>query len=582
MAKKADERFASALEVAELLEDCLAHVQQPATARLPEVLVKKPKSRFTPLRFRKIGVYAMFAAVSSIVLSMLLMQPPENPQQEAVPAAAVQAEDVVTTQVFPVPTIHLEHSEPLFGVWTVEKIVSSGEVISPNKSPGEIEFRGTQMIWKHAGETAREDVVYEFDLDMSKSPHWLTFRSQDPQRPQPVLALLDVPGNQHARKDPGNPQGIDEQLPQIRIFSLRDANGNPSTQRPTEIGTGTEPGTDLIVLRLKPMSPESLSSLVMRSPRVVVEAYVAYALAGYIAQAAELAKDAPADPKRIKQFPELLNVQRLKIPTVYVNDPAKPTRALATSVAIKLDEEHKQPDGQRDVLLVFTLKLINEKWLVTDIDFESESGADDELKSFIKSNPNSIELAKNNDEQTIRNPLTVSDGVPVKPLLVRRLRIHGAVAVAEGEQQVAAGPEVYQVPGGPLLLVQAEHKSVLTEADILEVAAAANPNDHSSNDIVTMTLTEAAGKRFLKATTILSEQDGNGYMVITFDQKLLSAPRVLSPIRHKLSITGKIDANALVEQIQAAMDDVEAVELTPAVNVEDDDVAPLEEVPQQE
>ena len=61
----------------------------------------------------------------------------------------------------------------------------------------------------------------------------------------------------------------------------------------------------------------------------VGEAYVALALAGDIAKEAVLAKSSPADPKRIQELPEILNVQRLKIETFYINDPAKPTRALA-------------------------------------------------------------------------------------------------------------------------------------------------------------------------------------------------------------------------------------------------------------
>ncbi|MEZ6126902.1 MAG: protein kinase [Planctomycetaceae bacterium] len=129
-----------------------------------------------------------------------------------------------------------------------------------------------------------------------------------------------------------------------------------------------------------------------RNARSVVEAYVAAALAGDVAKAASLAKDAPAGPEQIGAFSQRLNLQRLKIPTVYINDPAKPTRALATSVAVKLNEEHKQPDGQRDGFLVFTLKLIDKKWLITDIDFETESGAEEELKRFLEANPNSIGL----------------------------------------------------------------------------------------------------------------------------------------------------------------------------------------------
>jgi len=125
---------------------------------------------------------------------------------------------------------------------------------------------------------------------------------------------------------------------------------------------------------------------------LVVEAYVALALAGDVAKAAALAKNAPADPKRIAEIPEFLNVQRLKIQTVYVNDPTKPTLALATSEAVKLDEEHQNPDGQRDGFMVFTLESKDGNWLVIDIDFELASGSEKELKRFLEANPGSIGL----------------------------------------------------------------------------------------------------------------------------------------------------------------------------------------------
>ena len=130
----------------------------------------------------------------------------------------------------------------------------------------------------------------------------------------------------------------------------------------------------------------------------MVEAYVASAISGDVAKAASLAKNSPADPKRIHELPEFLNVQRLKLETVYVNDLAKPTRALATSVAVKLDEEHKTPDGRRDGFMVFALELTDDKWLVTDIDFESESGAEKELNEFLKANPKSIGIPPQSQE----------------------------------------------------------------------------------------------------------------------------------------------------------------------------------------
>lgn len=151
------------------------------------------------------------------------------------------------------------------------------------------------------------------------------------------------------------------------------------------------------------------AALELLNARSVVEAYVAAALAGDVAKAASLAKSTPADPKRIAELPELLNLQRLKIRTVYVSDPAQPTQALATSEAIKLDDDHKQPDGQSDGFLVLSLEVTDGKWLVFDIDFESESGAEKELKRFVEENPNAIGLpppVTGQGEGNVSNPST--------------------------------------------------------------------------------------------------------------------------------------------------------------------------------
>lgn len=96
------------------------------------------------------------------------------------------------------------------------------------------------------------------------------------------------------------------------------------------------------------------SAIDLCNARSVVEAYVALALAGDVSKAAALAKNSPA--------------------------------------AVKLDEEHKQPDGQREGFMVFRLEQNDDKWFVIDIDFETESGAAKELKKFIQANPNSIGL----------------------------------------------------------------------------------------------------------------------------------------------------------------------------------------------
>ncbi len=47
---------------------------------------------------------------------------------------------------------------------------------------------------------------------------------------------------------------------ELRIFTKRDAKGNPSTERPTAIGTGNEPGTDLMILELKSFSVDEMKT----------------------------------------------------------------------------------------------------------------------------------------------------------------------------------------------------------------------------------------------------------------------------------------------------------------------------------
>ena len=75
MSKQRDDRFESACEVAELLEECLAHVQQPTAVSLPASLVTQSKgSRFFSSSRRSAGVIAMIAAFGFSLLGMVLWQ----------------------------------------------------------------------------------------------------------------------------------------------------------------------------------------------------------------------------------------------------------------------------------------------------------------------------------------------------------------------------------------------------------------------------------------------------------------------------------------------------------------------------
>ena len=78
LAKEPSQRFESAAEVAALLEQCLAHVQQPATISLPEALVAGGKRRK-----RSFAAAAGIALVIAGALAALQLAPQDDPPRRA-------------------------------------------------------------------------------------------------------------------------------------------------------------------------------------------------------------------------------------------------------------------------------------------------------------------------------------------------------------------------------------------------------------------------------------------------------------------------------------------------------------------
>lgn len=80
MAKEPAARFASASEVSTLLEECLAHVQQPTEVPLPSTLGSQTKpGGFFSNSGRKTGVFVMLAALAAVVLGLCFWQATEPP-----------------------------------------------------------------------------------------------------------------------------------------------------------------------------------------------------------------------------------------------------------------------------------------------------------------------------------------------------------------------------------------------------------------------------------------------------------------------------------------------------------------------
>ncbi len=78
MAKQTCDRFETANEVSLLLEECLAHVQQPSMAPLPKRLVPEASSRFNFLSNRK-GVWIMLSSIGMLLMGMMLWSATEPP-----------------------------------------------------------------------------------------------------------------------------------------------------------------------------------------------------------------------------------------------------------------------------------------------------------------------------------------------------------------------------------------------------------------------------------------------------------------------------------------------------------------------
>ncbi|PHS03151.1 MAG: hypothetical protein COA78_18825 [Blastopirellula sp.] len=80
MAKQAEDRYASASEVTELLEECLAHVQQPTVSPLPESLTPEPKWQlFSTLSRQSLGVLTMTAVFGIAIVAAVMGMLPEGP-----------------------------------------------------------------------------------------------------------------------------------------------------------------------------------------------------------------------------------------------------------------------------------------------------------------------------------------------------------------------------------------------------------------------------------------------------------------------------------------------------------------------
>jgi serine/threonine protein kinase len=148
LSKSPGDRFASAAEVHDLLEGCLAHVQQPLTVPLPASC--RPPSR--SCRFRHAGIFlaACLALLGGWAIRAEWLshnQSPSNRSSDIEPQPVGSPQNETTPS--PVPDVKSDDRDPAAWDATVEDIENLNEDLSP------FEIR-SQKLWDDPTQTIEE------------------------------------------------------------------------------------------------------------------------------------------------------------------------------------------------------------------------------------------------------------------------------------------------------------------------------------------------------------------------------------------------------------------------------------------
>lgn len=148
-----------------------------------------------------------------------------------------------------------------------------------------------------------------------------------------------------------------------------------------------------IVLTLSPVV--AASEPPQPNPRSAIESYLEAALAGRFEDAAALALEnkSAGRPKTLRTLRRLVTTPKLKVTTVLVG--AKKGQSLAVSEHVKIAEAN--PDGRNTGYLVFLLFESQGKWLVDDIDFDTEAKMQKKVAEFRQQNPDAKPLPASPD-----------------------------------------------------------------------------------------------------------------------------------------------------------------------------------------
>lgn len=148
-------------------------------------------------------------------------------------------------------------------------------------------------------------------------------------------------------------------------------------------------------------------------------------------------------------------------------------------------------------------------------------------------------FAGHNSEQVVRQLIVINDDSSViQPIEVRRLEVRGLVPQNANKTMIELDAE-------QKLYIDLSQPPLITESDILTIEIEPEQNAFVN---VELTLDRASGNKLLAKTSSLRQEMESPRLAITFDGKLIMAPKINAPIGRNLVISGLQDRD-LIEDI---------------------------------
>ncbi len=125
-------------------------------------------------------------------------------------------------------------SESMVGVWVAEKVLSSGREVPKEKFPFELHFTKSQLTFKFVGDSKGKDRVHDISMDVSKNPTTIDMTRTVRDKKMTVYGIYKFEDGK------------------LLICSLRGADGNPSSDRPSTFESSSDVKSELLILKRKP------------------------------------------------------------------------------------------------------------------------------------------------------------------------------------------------------------------------------------------------------------------------------------------------------------------------------------------